>query len=100
MTKILLPNHLYEPEGDGILHVDTGLARRPSPRDVLHTLLLMEGDEMSVCRLEMVEGCWLSALSKASTSRSNKQSSSGKENWRGAGVSEVAFPRSLDFTRP
>ena len=54
----------------------------------------------SVSRLEMVEGCWLSALSKASTSRSNKQSSSGKENWRGAGVSEVAFPRSLDFTRP
>ena len=44
MTKILLPNHLYEPEGDGILHVDSGLARRPSPRDVLHTLLLMEGD--------------------------------------------------------
>ena len=44
MTKILLPNHLYEPEGDGILHVDSGLARRPSPRDVLHTLLLREGD--------------------------------------------------------
>ena len=44
MTKILLPNHLYEPEGDGILHVDSGLARRPSPRDVLHTLLLEEGE--------------------------------------------------------
>ena len=43
---------------------------------------------------EMVEGCWLSALSKASTSRSNKQSSSGIENWRRAGVLEVAFPRS------
>ena len=44
MTKIFLHKHLNEPEGDGILHVDTGLARRPSPRDVLHTLLLEEGE--------------------------------------------------------
>ena len=44
MTKIFPHNHLYEPEGDGILHADAGLARRPSPRDVLHTLLLEEGE--------------------------------------------------------
>ena len=44
MTKIFPHNHLYEPEGDGILHVDTGVARRPSPRDMLHTLLLEEGE--------------------------------------------------------
>ena len=44
MTKIFLHKHLYEPEGDGILHVDTELARRPSPRDVLHTLPLIEGE--------------------------------------------------------
>ena len=42
MTKIFLHNHLYEPEGDGILLVDPGLARRSSPRDVLHALLLVE----------------------------------------------------------
>ena len=44
MTKIFLHNHLYEPEGDGILLVDPGLARRSSPRDVLHTLPLIEGE--------------------------------------------------------
>ena len=49
--------------------------------------------------MEKVEGCWLSALSKASTSRSDKQSSSGKENWRGVEVTAV-FPRSFDFTMP
>ena len=55
----------------------------------------------SVSRLEMVEGCWLSALAKASTSRSDRQSSSGKENWKGAaGVSEGVFPRSFDLTMP
>ena len=36
--------HLYKPEGDGILNVDPGLARRPSPRDVLDTFLLVEGE--------------------------------------------------------
>ena len=44
MTEIFLHNHLYEPEGDGILLVDPGLARRSSPRDVLHTLPLIEGE--------------------------------------------------------
>ena len=44
MTKIFLHKHLYEPEGDGILLVDPGLARRSSPRDVLHTLLLVQGE--------------------------------------------------------
>ena len=44
MTKIFLHNHLYEPEGDGILLVDPGLARRSSPRDVLHTLPLVQGE--------------------------------------------------------
>ena len=44
MKKIFLHNHLYEPEGDGILLVDPGLARRSSPRNVLHTLLLVQGE--------------------------------------------------------